>query len=451
MGENSQEMTINKEGGSFSQGNFAELKETPPFKTNGIPGEGSKFAARQWLKYLDETAITKMVGIRRQIFQLLGVKSFPEIQNIIKDEKLREETSKRAYGLLGKMYEISGEDKDIASRIGNYAGRADYTINYLNDKFELSDPPIKFEMINEVSSTSNPTDLLLMIFDERYSTRARFEAKRKLALMSLAASIDQRERETNNEEKFKKFIKFLDTHVLDKDIKIGETESVFVLSNHDPETFGNTSYTILTKKEKEEREKSGIRLEKGRQKLTELSWRKFTKDDRQIPIQYSTRIKSREAKILKLLRKGVENPAVAVEDDLGIMAVFKSAKDIDRFQERLVQGATEYGSYMSFEEVEDTLKHGNHNSKNIGSNPELKQRNFYIKTDGVRFDAITHTIDTYLDYLYKDGVSHVEYEVKRLFDTGVVGMLFPSSIYNDVNWTEIKPKIIQTIRQRNRN
>jgi hypothetical protein len=441
---------MTKEITNPSQGNFAVLKETPPFKTNGIPGEENKFATRQWLKFLDETTMAKMTVIKRQIFQLLDVKSFSEIQNIIKDDKLREEKSKKAYRLLGKMYGISGDEKEIASRIGNFAGRADYTINYLNDKIlALSESPIRFEMINEVSSTSNPVDLLLMIFDERYSTIARFEAKRKLVLMSLAGSIEQREKETNNEEKSKKFNKFLDDYVFDKNAKIGATESVFVLSNHKATDFEAESYEILTKEEKERRDRDNIKLKEG-QKLTPLGWRKFTLDDKQIPMQYSPREKGREIKILKLLRKGIENPAVAVEDDLGMMAVFKSEKDIDRFQERLIQGASEYGSYVSLEGIENSLKTGKYNATNTGSNPRLKQENFYINTDGgVRIDTVIHTIKTYLDYMYRDGHSHKEYEVTRLFDTGVIEMLFPKSIYG-ITWEEIEPKVIQTVRNNNR-
>jgi hypothetical protein len=450
MGENSQEMT-KKGNGDHSQRNFSVLQEIPPFKINGMPTKEYQFSlAKPWIKDLDPTTKLKMIATKGQIFQLLGVKSFSEIQNIIKDDKLREETSKKAYALLGKMYGISGNEKEIASRIVNFAGRADFVIEYLNKNiFALSDSPVEFEMINEVRNTTNPTDLLLMIFDERYSTRAKFEAKRKLVLMNLAGSIEQREKETNNEEKFKKFMKFLDEHVLDKNTKIGELESVFVLSKHKNDNFEVESYEILTKKEKEKRDRDGIKREKG-QKLTELNWRKFTLDGKQIPMQYSTREKGREKKILKLLRKGIENPAVAVEDDLGIMAVFRSKKDINSFQMRLIQGATDYGSYMSFEQIEDSLENGNYSAKNVGSNSELRQRNFYINTDGgVRIDAITHTIKTYLDFLYKDGVSHNEYEVKRLFDTSVVELLFPKSVY-DTNWKEIEPKIIQTVRNNNR-
>ena len=48
---------------------------------------------------------------------------------------------------------------------------------------------------------------------------------------------------------------------------------------------------------------------------------------------------------------------------------------------------------------------------------------------GMRVEFIIHTNRSYLNYMYQRDVAHDEYEVKRIFDTGVAEFLFPSDIY----------------------
>ena len=89
-------------------------------------------------------------------------------------------------------------------------------------------------------------DLLLALFDDRYHKKARFEAKRKLSLMALAASIDQRERETRIAEKFSEFLNFLNAHVWSPDYKIGDLDIRYLFSTHRPEDFCCTSVVVLS-------------------------------------------------------------------------------------------------------------------------------------------------------------------------------------------------------------
>ena len=55
--------------------------------------------------------------------------------------------------------------------------------------------------------------------------------------MSLAGSIDQRERELNIEEKFSLFLDFLNDHVWSRKQKIGEHDIVYLLSQHHGDEF----------------------------------------------------------------------------------------------------------------------------------------------------------------------------------------------------------------------
>ena len=83
---------------------------------------------------------------------------------------------------------------------------------------------------NEIEVTNNPIELLLIIFNDRYHKKARFEARRKLQLMNLAASIHQRENETEIEQKFLTFLKFLNDFVWSPRQKIGEHDIVYLHS-----------------------------------------------------------------------------------------------------------------------------------------------------------------------------------------------------------------------------
>ena len=42
---------------------------------------------------------------------------------------------------------------------------------------------------------------------------------------------------------------------------------------------------------------------------------------------------------------------------------------------------------------------------------------------------IIHTNESWVNYLYQREVAHDEYEVKRIFDSGVAELLFPQEIY----------------------
>ena len=54
---------------------------------------------------------------------------------------------------------------------------------------------------------------------------------------------------------------------------------------------------------------------------------------------------------------------------------------------------------------------------------------FFARMGGMRVEFIVHTNESYLDYIYKRDVAHDEYEVKRIFDSGTAGLLFPPDIY----------------------
>lgn len=422
---------------------FSLLEQSGPFRTGHKPPNLRPFSreARIFAKRLAKGGMsTKYRILRNQIFEFLDIKSFADIGELLRDPKRQAEVDARAYRLLGNMFGIEGNEREVVSRINTYSRTADGVINYLKGKV-LASLASYIEMTNEIDTCKSPVALLLILFDNRYHKKARFEAKRKLILMNLAGSIDQRERETDVEAKFSQFLGFLNEHVWSKKAKIGELEIVYLLSEHDPESFACTKVEVVG------RDKALTVKENGNRKLTLVKRRRFVVDGKEIPIYVSVRKKQSEAKVLKLLRKGEENPSVAVDDELGLMGVVDSVADVKSFQRHLTKSASSSGTLMTLEEVMDTLSGGRHESSSVGSSAMTQMFKFFARMGGMRVEFIVHTNRSYLNYIYQRDVSHDEYEVKRIFDSGVAQLLFPKDVY-EIDIAEKKEDLISWFRRR---
>jgi len=423
---------------------YALLDQDGPFATADTPPGLSLYnpISRQRASELrQKNLITKYRATRNQIFDLLNVTSYADIQVLIQDRQRRIEADRRAYLLLGNMFGIHGSEKEIISKVNTYSQTADGVIRYLNNKILSRYSPF-IEITNEIDIASSPVDLMLIMFDNRYHKKARFEAKRKLILMSLAGSIDQRERETDIENKFAEFLHFLNKYVWSPDIKIGELKLFYLLSHHEPEQFSCTDVRVLS-----EAEAKAVTPEPG-QKLTLIKRRRFRNGNKEIPVYVSVRKKAPEAKVLKLIRKGEENPAIAVDDELGLLGVLDTAAEVKQFQKHLTESAIKAKSFMTLEDITDTLDGiADHASKNIGSSAATPMMKFFARMGGMRVEFIVHTNKTYLDYIYKKDVSHDEYEVKRIFDSGVADLLFPKEIYH-LDMAAARDQLIRWFRQR---
>lgn len=423
---------------------YSLLDQTGPFATAETPPGFRVFSSesRQRAKCLREKElVTKYRATRNQIFEFLDVNSFAEIQGLNDDKEKHARIEKRAYKLLGNMFGIHGSEREVITRVDSYSKTADDVIRYLKNKILANYSPF-IEITNEIDITSSPVELLLIMFDERYHKKARFEAKRKLILMSLAGSIDQRERETEVEEKFADFLDFLNAYVWSPDIKIGELNLCYLLSHHEPEKFSCTDVKVLS-----EAEAAKVTPQAG-QKLTLIKRRRFRAGSKEVPIYVSVRKKAPEAKVLKLIRKGEENPAVAVDDELGLLGVLDTAAEVKQFQKHLTESAIRAKSFMTLEDISDTLDGvSRHNSSNIGSSTSTPMMKFFARMGGMRVEFIVHINKTYLDYIYKKDVSHDEYEVKRIFDSGVAELLFPREIFH-LNTSIARNELIRWFRQR---
>lgn len=380
---------------------------------------------KDWVRYFchEQSDVTKYRSVRNQIFEFLDIDSFQDIPSLLQSSEMREKRQKRCKMLLGNMFGINGSIREIESKLNEYARTANDVITYLRTKV-LAPFSSHIETTNEIQITSNPLDLLLIVFDDRYHKKARFEAKRKLTLMNLAGSIDQRERETGIEYKFSKFLFFLNEHVWSPSMKIGELEIAYLQSSHEPETFACRTVKVIG-----ENEFATVKDKPG-QKITLIKRRRFCADGKEYPIYVTVRKKSPEAKVLKLLRKNEKNPAVAVDDELGLMAVLNSKSDVKQFQKHLTRSALKIDSFMTLEDISDTLTGKHYISSAVGSSSKTQMLKFFARLGGIRVEFILHTNKSYLNYIYQRDVAHDEYEVKRIFDTGVATLLFPPDIYS---------------------
>ena len=405
---------------------FTSLNQRGPLAVRDSIETDTTFtpASRRWVRDLKKSrlSVTKYRALRSQIFEFLNITSYKGLKKLINNQRARDKCSSRGYALLTNMFGIQGTEPEIKFRVNEYARTADAVINSLKNKI-LAPYASHVAITNEVEITTDPVDLLLLMFDDRYHKKARFEAHRKLSLMSLAGSIDQRERELDIEEKFSLFLDFLNDHVWSRKQKIGEHDIVYLLSEHHGEEFFCSSVKVLPREAA-----SSTMIGKG-VKLTLLKRRRFTVAGREVPIYVSIRKKPPEAKVLKLLRKNQKNPAAAVDDELGLMAVLNSAADVKIFQNHLTQSATKADSFMILEDISDTLTGGIHKASSCGSCSKTPMLKFFARLGGMRVEFIIHTNQSWVNYMYQRDVAHDEYEVKRIFDSGVAELLFPHDIY----------------------
>lgn len=423
---------------------FIAMKQDGPFAVHDELVFDSSFTrhARAWSRtfYNNPSTVSKYRAVRSQVFDLLQVDEFRQIPDLIDDDDQRALRTERAYRLFANLYGINGGLSEIEGKVREYAHSADYVIDYLKLNV-FSDYQSNIEISNEIEAIHNPIDLLFIIFDPRYHKKSRFEAKRKLVLMALAGSIDQRERETDIEKKFSTFLDFLNRKVWSPDLKIGELSSAWLLSKHDPDDYSCVDVSVI----EDMRVAADISPRK-LEKLTLIKRRHFKTAARDIPVYVTVRKKDAAAKILKLLRKNEKNPAVAVDDELGLMAVLDNVADVKQFVKHLGQAAVDADSIMVLEDISDTLTGGFYNASSEGSSHNTAMLKFFARLGGMRVEFIIHTNETYLNYRYQQDVAHGEYEVRRIFDSGVAEFLFPQDIYH-LDMKKVRDNQIKKFRE----
>jgi len=395
---------------------------------------------------------------------LLDVSNPSEIIPVITDEKKKDGLRKRANNKIAAAFGIEGKEVQKAAKVTGFAEAADKYIDRYLRQGALEPISERIGITEEVRRTDNVIDLLAIMFDTSYSKRTRFEAKRKLTLMKLAAEMDKRNREVDmNEQTLAErkrgneqgdpFVRFLDAHVWTPERLKGDIGGVIVVSKHslNPDTYECIGIEEVPA-DQGEQVRRRIANHKPKNKgyylrATALDQRSFNDAGENIPASFDSRPrKDFLASIGKLLRKGKYNPEAGIEDMTGWMFVVRTRGDAISLKRCIEEAGRKSGSLVFTEGTEDTLGKQAYSANNEGSSTELGQLKYDILFEGKRMEIIILDYKNYLDYQHKDGIAHEEYELNRLVKSGVFEALFPQSVYTRVSAEDIA-RIIENQRK----
>ncbi|MFU8818918.1 MAG: hypothetical protein ACNA74_04240, partial [Desulfurivibrio sp.] len=107
---------------SQSKNIFALLDQNGPFRVDDEPEDGRLFSprSRQRLQELKKSGLVSKYRVtRNQIFELLGVRSFAGIQDLLGQSEQRRIVEIRAYMLLGNMFGMDGNAREVVARINS--------------------------------------------------------------------------------------------------------------------------------------------------------------------------------------------------------------------------------------------------------------------------------------------------------------------------------------------
>lgn len=411
----------------------------------------STLATRKWVHSLTPEQKRNYRALRKTVYQLLGLP--PKfglglrdyIESIRNDNSQKEALGIRSCMLTAGMYGITGSQDSIITRISEHAEKANNLIYHANRNI-LTDPFVTFEMANEVAAADNPSDLLLIAYSEKYPEKTRFEAIRKLGLMRLSLGNERKRFDNKPREQFNRVLDFLDQHVWSKKRKISQTTTKYILSTHDMTDYGCTDVQIL--------DTLPAQLQPN-QRITPMNRRAFTmvrnhgKEGKDIEAYMPMREKDDVSQMLKEIRKKSESPYESIEDEVAAMIIVSDPRHLDYFDQRLTQGATEAGSLVMNEDMSNSMDNGHYADGNPGSSPELRMLKSPIRVVGARAEIMALLLTDYIDYLYKDGIAHPEYEVNRFFESGSAELAFPPQIFKyDPNQSH--ERIVQALRRKKR-
>lgn len=401
------------------------------------------------------------------ICTLLKVSSPSEIVSVITDDRKKAELRGRINSKIATTFGLDGKESQKTAKIALYAQTADRFIDSYLRMGVLEPFSQRIDITEEVRGTDSVIDLLSIMFDPTYSERARFEAKRKLTLMQLAAELDMRDRRIeelsqNRAEREKRrtgeqgdpFVRFLDTHVWKTQGLRANPGQIIIVSKHKADDYSCIGTEEVTEDQltqvakritNNKPQKSGYYF-----RVTYLPQRTFELDGEEVPVSFSSRPKKDFlSSMAKLFRKGKYNPEAGIEDMTGWMFVVRNRNDAIDLKRHIEAAGRRNGSLVFTETTEDTSNGGIYSAENAGSSSDLHQLKYDALIGGRRIEIIILDYKNYLDYYNKDGLAHEEFELTRLVESGAFEGLFPKSIYGIV--TEKVGELIENQRKTRRN
>lgn len=429
------------------------------------------FLTAKEIAHLQPNDRSNVTANLQDIKLLLDIESFTEVPRILKEStEDRAERIDKANKKLAAQYGITDQSASaINDTVSRYGTMANTVIQTLLDK-ELSEVSSALETSNDVESCNDPVELILMTFDDEYAPQVRFEAKRKLELMKLIAKVESREKRYSYIDQQQDLDTFLTEHVFTQETgkgQKGRLTSDYLLSTFDEKTGECTEVKVLSMNEfdvdvknrtyrmKQTEEHHPTEVNSNGytpnetfdilpdQKLKRIQRRAFTYNGRKIPIYIQNPLKEVEKKVLKTIRRGVDDPNTAIDDDVRMMCVFDKAEDARIFITHMQKCANEAGSRIEIGQIENTLNGEERSVKAGGLKNGGSKKIHWMKFDmsfaqpgkmPLNAEVQFFTNKTWMNYLYEPGVAHEEFAVSRFFgkddERGAADLLFPYKFYD---------------------
>lgn len=359
---------------------------------------------------------------RKTVLRLLDVRDFKEIPSLFGDVDRKRALHERFVSMYARQYGL--EDLSEAEKEGMVVSSLDQADRVI-ELFEnpenglLKQYHASIEVTNEIKAIRNPIDLMLIMFSPKATMSAQYEARRKLLLMDLAYRSAASTEDSNRN--LDEFLHFMNTNLFNG--VIGAPNDLEVLSLHSPEDYSTVEVRVLTPEDR-------VRLSALSRytKLSTRTWQNMRGRDRQVYIE--SRAKNPRDIILKMMRKETKNP-FNIDDQEGTKFVFLEKADIFDFLDRMQEEAAASGSLLSYEEVYDTIDNdSDYRITNRGSSDKLQIVKVHAKFEGKTIEFQMHTVRSYLDSRYHDQTGFESaYSMDRLFDSGIVEMLYPPRVY----------------------
>lgn len=337
------------------------------------------------------------------------------------------------------------------------------------------------EMNSEVEICNDAASLTLLAHNDQVDAKVKFEAARKLLLMKFIGEIRNYSRQDEDDDEALHYMMGLfNERILElgEGEKIGSTTPRYLVSHHDPDTF-ETLKAIF------KNEKPTTSETKGLTQVTKLPSRKTivmgkNGKEREIFFSIDPREKGDESRLTKTLRYGCQIGEKDVDRN-GLRLVFEKREDWDDFFrmfkeevksevreglcEQLENGTdnsdleeiqarlNDLDSNIEITEEKDSLDGNGFDGNASSSSKDFKICKFKMRV--TRADGRQHQYefqvflpDGFADAKYRKGVGWEEYHADRFFREEVDKLLFPESIYPELDREEAYKKVMQRAHEK---
>lgn len=443
-----------KTGLAVYGGSFDLLDQEGRFKIPEAPFSSKQRKA--WRESLTSGEQIEFNTLRTQVLEFFGVESLPEIKDVLANPQRKEERTIEAYRILARRFGIRGSDEFIKAKIEGKGGYYETAVNEREEEARQLGKIRAFALANVVATTSNVLELFGLVFFSE-SKKVRFEAAKILDGMESAAAADR----VRREEETTRFLASPHVAPVETDeIRDPDVAAINkILDNHFYSSQPPTEATLfLSRHAKDDFRVLGIDRVPPRQAriarfkkppsghlYTELPERIINHEGISIPAYAHVRKKTIESTVRKGRRKGTKNIRKAVEDAIGMVVVVPSIDDIPRAHDKLVKAFNSEGHSFAILELEDSMSGGTYSARNPGSSEKLRVIKILAEIGHWLAEIQYYDHASFIDSTAQDGVSRKEFELKRLYDSGVPQHDFPEHIYGQPH-EQIKKSRVRDIR-----